>query len=243
MTTLSQWLATPVGRRCLANEQRLSRQALDRVFGEQLLQIGSWGPRDAFLRYARTQRKALVTFERGEHAPDIVCDSAHLAVSSDSVDAVFLPHTLERSPSPHALLREVDRVLRADGHLIVLSFAPVSAWGLRHMMSRDGYPAGNRRMIRDGRLRDWLELLSFEVEAAKGYCHTLPIERFRQLGSFPRERWAQRWLPMLAGGYMLCAQKRTRVLTPIRPLWKQRRLRAVGGLEPTTRASRSRARE
>lgn len=244
MTTLTEWLGTPVGRRCLTNEQRLIRQALDRVFGEQLLQIGSWGPRDAFLRYARTQHKALVTFGGGDTVPDIVCDSAHLAISTDSVDAVFLPHTLERSPSPHALLREVDRVLRADGHLIVLSFAPMSAWGLRHVLARGGYPHGNRRMIRERRLRDWLELLSFDVDAAKAYCHTLPFEQFRQLGAFPRERWAQRWLPMLAGGYMLCAQKRTRVLTPIRPLWRQPRLRAVGGLvEPTTRASRTRARE
>ena len=27
------------------------------------------------------------------------------------------------------VLREVDRVLRADGHLIVLSFAPGGLWG------------------------------------------------------------------------------------------------------------------
>jgi hypothetical protein len=98
-------------------------------------------------------------------------------------------------------------------------------------------------MIRERRLRDWLELLSFEVAPATAYCHTLPFERFRQLGTFPRERWAQRWLPMLAGGYLLAAQKRTHTLTPIRPVWTQRRLRAVGGLvEPTTRVSRTRVR-
>jgi SAM-dependent methyltransferase len=242
--TLSSWLGTPVGRRCLANEQRVIRQALDCVFGEQLLQIGSWGARDAFLRYARTQRKALLTFVPGEEHPDIVSDPAHLAVASDSVDAVFLPHTLERTPSPHALLREVDRILRADGHLIVLSFVPGGAWGLRHLLARDGYPHGSRRLIRERRLRDWLELLSFEVASPVAYCHTLPFERVRRLGTLPRERWAQRWLPMLAGGYLLCAQKRTHVLTPIRPAWKKRRLRVVGGLvEPTTRVSRTRARE
>jgi SAM-dependent methyltransferase len=240
--SLSNWLSTPVGRRCLANEQRLIRHALDCVFGEQLLQIGSWGVRDAFLKYARTQRKALLTFDQSEDTGDIVGDPARLGIASDSVDVVFLPHTLERTPSPHALLREVDRVLRADGHLIVLSFVPGSAWGLRHLLARKGYPFGARRMLRERRLRDWLELLSFEVDTSIGYCHTLPLERFRQLGTFPRERWAQRWLPMLAGGYLLCAQKRTRTLTPIRSAWKQRRLRVVGGLvEPTARASRTRA--
>lgn len=244
--TIEDWLSTPVGRRCLANEQRLIRQALDRVFGEQLVQIGSWGARDAFLRYARTQRKALLGVDAADREADIMSDPAELAIASDSVDAVLLPHTLERTPSAHALLREVDRILRADGHLIVLSFVPAGVWGLRHMLSRHvfagrGYPAGSRRMIRERRLRDWLELLSFDVEAAQNYCHTLPFEQFRRFGTFPRERFAARWLPFLAGGYLLRAQKRTLPLTPLRPAWKPRRLRVVGGLvEPTTRASRTR---
>ncbi|MBN1238382.1 MAG: SAM-dependent methyltransferase, partial [Gammaproteobacteria bacterium] len=110
--TLSDWLATPLGRRCLANEQRLARRVLDRVFGEQLLQIGTWGGPSTFLRYARTQRRALVDW-RTDTQPDLICDPSELAIAADTVDAVILPHTLERIPSPHALLREVDRVLRA----------------------------------------------------------------------------------------------------------------------------------
>src|SRR5690606_17006646 len=198
LETLGDWLATPLGRRCLANEQRLARRVLERVFGELLLQVGCWGGRHAFLRYARTQRKALVDW-RMDSGADVVCDTAALAIPSDSVDAVILPHTLERIPSPHALLREVDRVLRADGPIIALSFAPTGPWGLRHLLSPGGYPIGQKRMIREGRLRDWLELLSFEVSSARRYCHTLPFEQFRQFGTFPKEDWAQRWLPMLSG--------------------------------------------
>ncbi len=232
----ADWLATPLGRRYLANEQRLIRQALDRVFGEQFLQIGSWGGHGTFLRYARTQRRALVDW-RGDVAADLICDPERLAVASDSVDAVLLPHTLERTVSPHALLREVDRVLRADGHLIVLSFAPGGLWGLRHLLADEGYPAGRERAIREGRLRDWLELLSFEVPPATRYCHTVPIERFKQLRVLPREERAQKWLPMFSGGYLLRAQKRVQPLTPVRLWRRQPRLRVVGGLvEPTTRA-------
>lgn len=239
--TLGDWLSTPLGRRCLANEQRLIRRVLERVFGEQLVQVGCWGWRQAFLRHARTQRTALVAWSTNDEA-DLVCDPAALAIASDSVDAVILPHTLERIPSPHALLREVDRVLRADGQLIVLSFAPTGPWGLRHLLSPAGYPVGQRRMIREGRLRDWLELLSFEVGTARRYCHTLPLEQFRQFGTFPKEDWAHRWLPMLSGGYLLQAQKRVHPLTPIRPVWRQPRLKAVGGLEPSTRVTQHVAR-
>jgi len=235
------WLSTPLGRRCLANEQRVIRNAFERVFGEQLLQIGTWGGRDTFLRYARTQRVSIAGWPDSESSADFICQADRLAVATDSVDAVLLPHTLERTATPHALLRESDRILRADGHLIVLSFAPSGPWGLKHLLSRGGYPAGHRRMIREGRLRDWLELLGLEVGPPVPYCHTLPFEGIRRLATVPHERWARRWLPMLAGGYMLLAQKRVVRLTPVRPGWKRPRLRAVGGLvEPSTRASRNR---
>ena len=239
--TLGDWLGTPLGRRCLANEQRLARRVLERVFGEQLLQIGSWGAPSTFLRHARTQRKVLVDW-RPDVGADLICAPGELAIASDTIDAVILPHTLERIRSPHALLREVDRVLRADGQLIVLSFAPTGPWGLRHLFSPGGYPIGQQRMIREGRLRDWLELLSFEIGSARRYCHTLPLEQFRQVGTFPKEEWAQRWLPMLSGGYLLHSQKRVHPLTPIRPVWRQPRLKAVGGLEPSTRVSQHVAR-
>ena len=174
------WLATPLGRRCLANEQRLIRGALERVFGEQFLQIGAWGARNSFLRFARTQRRALIDWRPGV-AADLISDPEQLAIASDSIDVVLLPHTLERTESPHALLREVDRILRPDGHLLVLSFAPGGLWGVRHLFAARGFPAGRERMIREGRLRDWLELLSFDVGSATRYCHTLPLERFKQL--------------------------------------------------------------
>lgn len=232
----SNWLATPLGRRCLSHEQRLLRRTLDRVFGEQLLQVGTWGAKDQFLRYARTQRAAVLD---EEGAPDVLSSLDRLAVASDSIDAILLPHSLERSETPHAVLREAARVLRPDGCLLVLGFAPTAFWGLRHLVARDGYPPGSRHLIRERRLGDWLELLSFDIEPAVSYCHTLPLEKVRRTGSLPRERFARRWLPFLAGGYLLVARKRAVPLTPMRPAFKRPRLRAVGGLvEPTTRVSR-----
>lgn len=236
------WLDTPLGRRCIENEQRLVAGALDRIFGEQLLQIGLWGDRRTFVSHARTQRTTVLGESTECRDVDLISDGGSLAIASDSIDAVLLPHTLEYSPSAHALLREVDRVLRGDGHLIVLGFHPGGPFGIRHLFDPHGYPPGSRRLIREGRLADWLELLSFDVAATEGYCHALPFERSARLAAFPSEQWARRWLPFAAGGYLLVAQKRVIRMTPIRPTWRRRRLRAVGGLvEPTTRASRTRA--
>jgi SAM-dependent methyltransferase len=234
----SDWLATPLGRRCLSTEQRLVRRTLDCVFGEQLLQVGSWGARDQFVRYARTQRTAVLDEPGEATSADIVSSLDRLAIAADTIDAIVLPHTLERTESPHAVLREAARVLRPDGCLLALGFAPTGFWGLRHLLARGGYPQGSRHLIREGRLRDWLELLSFEVEPAQGYCHTLPLEKVRRTGSVPRERWARRWLPLLAGAYLIVARKRIVHLTPIRPAFRRPRLRAVGSLvEPSTRIS------
>lgn len=236
----TRWLSTPLGRRCLATEQRLVRRTLERMFGEQCLQIGIWGSTDSFLPYARTQRAASLEWRDGLTA-SVRSRTDRLAVASDSVDVVLLPHTLELIPSPHALLREVDRVLRADGYLVVLSFQPSGPWGLRHLLSRRGYPPGHQRLIREGRLRDWLELLSFEIGTRERYCHALPLEQIRRFGTLPKERWASRWLPGLGGGYLLSAQKRVHPLTPIRRPWAQRHLKVVGGLvEPTARAPQRR---
>lgn len=235
--TQSGWLSTPLGQRCLATEQRVIRRALDRLFGEQLLQIGLWGDDQTFLPFARTQHAATVDW-RESSQPDVLSHTDRLAIASDSIDVVLLPHTLELISSPHALLREVDRVLRADGHLVTLSFDAGGAWGLRHLLSRHGYPRGHERLIRERRLRDWLELLSFEVGLREHYLHTLPIERLAGFGARHNENWVGRWVPGLSGGYLLSAQKRVHPLTPIRPSWRRSRLKVVGGLvEPSTRVS------
>ena len=235
---IGDWLATPLGSCLLEAERQQVATIMEQVFGVQFVQIGLWGAADSFLPLSRTQRSALVT-----PAPTVpgalVMDAQHLALSTDCADVVLLPHTLERTATPHGLLREVDRILRPDGHLIILSFNPGSPWGLRHLVTPGGYPPGALRLIREGRLSDWLELLSFDVEPAEHYCHLPPLNRVRENAAVPDA--IARWLPFLAGGYVLNARKRVHPLTPVRPGWRRPSLKVVGGLvEPTTRTRTTR---
>ncbi len=176
MTQIPGWLNTLTGRDLLREEVRQVRRALENVFGDQLVQIGGWGEPGLFRRLARTRRAAVVT-ETPVPGADLVARPDSLAIASDCVDAVLLPHTLELASDPHAVLREVDRILRPDGSLVVLGFNPWGWWGLRHAISRRGFPPGSQRVISDGRLHDWLRLLDFKVYGSAFYYFVPPILR------------------------------------------------------------------
>jgi SAM-dependent methyltransferase len=234
-TELQRWLRSPLGQRVYARERKLAAESLAQVFGWQLLQIGLWGDDDGLIAEARTQRRTVLAWHGERQRSAIRSRTDALAIASDSVDAVVLPHTLEYEPEPHEILREVGRIMAAEGHLIIFGFRPLSAWGLRHLFAHGGYPPGLERMIGEGRLKDWLKLLGFEIVDAQRYLFALPwgFGATSPHGFF--ERSGRRVWPLLAGGYALKARKRVYTLTPIRPRWKRLRPQVVGGLiEPTT---------
>lgn len=245
----ADWLRGQLGQRVYALEHKLTGEALAQVFGWQLLQIGVWGDQHRLMEGARTQRKAVLARDGLDGMADADGTSRvmslrsrtdSLAVASDSVDAVLLPHTLEYEADPHGLLREVERILLGDGQLIVMGFRPFSSWGVRHVLTRQGFPPGARQLIGEMRLRDWLKLLGFEVIDARRYLFTWPwgataprSERFLELAG-------DRVWPLFAGAYMIKARKRVYTLTPIRPRWRTPK-KVMGGLiEPTSRVKTNR---
>ena len=140
--TVQRWLATPLGNSLLQQEARVVEEAFDGIFGEQCLQLGDWGDPMVFLRLARTQRCALISEFLRVDGVSAIGQLHRLPVQADSIDAVILPHTLDYSDRPHAILREVHRVLRPNGHLIVLGFRPGGLWGLQTPRARRRAAAG-----------------------------------------------------------------------------------------------------
>ena len=235
---LDRWLATPLGQALLAQEERLLEEAFDGIFGEQCLQLGIWGDGNRFLRLSRTQRSASVAdFAAPAATPSAIGRMHRLPIASDSVDAVLLPHTLDFHDRPHALLREVHRVLRSDGHLVILGFKPGGLWGLRRLIPGAAMPPAAQRLISDRRLRDWLQLLDLRIHGLTRYFVHWPLPGNKGTRSQAWEQRGQRWWPELAACYMLTAQKRLMTLTPVRKPWRSRP-KVVGGLvEPSTRVS------
>ena len=179
---MQEWLETPLGGALLQQEARVVEDALDGVFGDHCLQLGLWGENRTFMRFTRTRRCSLIA-ETSEGKPCVVGNMHQLPVESDSIDAVLLPHTLDYSDRPHAILREVDRVLRRDGQLIILGFKPVGLWGLRRLIPGAGIPPGADHLISDRRLKDWLQLLDMRIERTSRYFFRWPLPGNKAGGS------------------------------------------------------------
>jgi SAM-dependent methyltransferase len=218
----------------LEQERARVGTSLECAFGLHCVQVGSWGGSDAFLAHARTRRTALVAMP-GVPGAAVIAEPAALALLSDSVDVMLLPHTLEFEPDPHEVLREVVRVLRGEGELLVLGFEPLGSWSLRNAFTRGGCPPGLRRTISERRLADWLKLLGFEVDAAERFLYAPPL---RALHTGQARGWLERigrraW-PRLSGAYLLHARKRVHSMTPVR-LRSRGRTAVIGVAEPAAR--------
>jgi SAM-dependent methyltransferase len=226
------WFEGPLGARVLREETALAPLALDDVFGFELLQVGAWGPAQHLLDGARTQHTTLV-------APDVrpgvtLCASLDsLPLRSDSIDAIFLPHTLELVEDPYAVLREAERVLCAEGCLMICGFNPFSGWGARRAFAeyvgRPAFPPQTQRMLSERRLRDWVALLGFDVDSVYGYLGLLPTK------GRPRAGAAQTRAAWMAGAYLLKARKRVKTMTLVRPRRRSRQRVLVGAAEPTSK--------
>ena len=232
---LEAWLAGPLGAMLLEQERVIVAQSLECAFGLHCLQIGAWGEPATFLSLARTRRTALVA---GSNARGValVAEPDALALQSDSVDVLLLPHTLEFAAEPHEVLRESGRVLTGEGVLLVLGFEPLGVWSVRHAFTRGGFPPGRIRTIPAQRLSDWLKLLGFEVGAAERFLYVPPFASLQTGGARGVfERIGRRAWPRLSGAYLLHAYKRVRSLTPVR-MRSRLRTAVIGGLaEPAAR--------
>ncbi len=223
---LTAWWQTSLGRALLAAESELLGEALEDVFGWEFLQVGAWGSSRDLLSCCRTRRQTVVAAKGFPGGADIIARPSQL------------PHTLEFAADPYAIVREVDRVLVAEGQLLVLGFRPWSLWGMRARWSRSGFPPGMRRVLSERRLREWLVLLGYEVVAEHSYLYCTPWSKGLSKGE-GTGRILRRGLthPLPASAYLLKARKRVYSLTPIRPRFREKPGVLGGLVKPTTRSS------
>src|SRR5258706_6955092 len=119
--TLAEWFATPLGQYLLAREQAYFDRTLSDIFGFHALQIGL--PEYPLLKASRITTRLTVDLEE---PAQVLADPHWLPFAENGIDLVIVPHTLEFTDEPHQLLREIHRVIRPEGQLIIAGFNPYS---------------------------------------------------------------------------------------------------------------------
>lgn len=251
---LAAWLATAPGRYLLAWEQQRVDGVVADLFGFHALQLGL--PALDALRTNRMPHRWCASDELwplpsrtptwradaaatptggpgGDPKPPRVllhCDFDALPFPNHCLDLVVMPHTLEFARDAHRTLREVERVLVPEGRAVIFGFNPASLWGLRQRLPRcEPFLPRSGEFIGYWRLRDWLRLLSFEVEGGRFGCYAPPLTAPRWLERFGwMDRLGDRWWPVLGAVYSIVVVKRVRGMRLV-GLARDTRRRAVAG--------------
>jgi SAM-dependent methyltransferase len=249
---LQDWFQTPAGRYLLEWERVHVDAAVADIFGYHALQLGT--PELQGLRANRMPHQWLATEQLSPDRdlsmqfPALLTDFSALPFPASSVDLLVLPHTLEFCADPHATLREVERVLVPEGRVVICGLNPLSLWGLRqkrdHLYRKLGV---GQLFLPDGgafigywRLRDWLQLLGFEVEVGKFGCYRPAVSSEKWLQRLEwMERIGERWWPILGSAYFLVAVKRVRGMRLMEPGWKTAPIRAGKAVSIARRANDS----
>ncbi len=235
----ARWYTTDLGQSLVAAERQRLTHLLPGLYGPIALQVSRHGY-PQMLDASEAVSHVFVN-ERFDNVNDelaVSADAEALPFDTKSIGVVLLPHVLEFSEDPHQVLREVSRVLVPEGHLVLLGFNPMSMWGLRNLVAGgDEYPWSGR-YYRLSRVKDWLQLLGFEMTVGTMAYYRPPAssERFNKRFMF-LDSVGDRWWPLMAAVYILIARKREIGMTPITPSWKKKKQLTPGLAEPVTKNS------
>ncbi|MCC7152741.1 MAG: class I SAM-dependent methyltransferase [Rubrivivax sp.] len=214
---LGHWATTAPGRYLFDWEQARLDEAVADAFGFHALQLGL--PGLEALRANRMPQRWLADETTDGTGVMLCCEFDALPFASDSLDLIVLPHALEFARDPHLMLREVERVLRPEGRIVITGFNPTSLFGLRQRLARTRLglrqPPEAVGAPREGsfigywRMRDWLRLLGFAIEGGQFGCWRPPLRSERWLARLQwLDRVGERWWPVLGAAYLLVAVKR-----------------------------------
>ena len=223
-TSISDWYQTELGQFLLDELTEKLDPVLSTSFGYYSLQIGCAAESRSLLRSCRVRHH--FNLDRHMLNTDICSHPGLLPISNDSVDLVILMHQLSTTDEPHALLREVSRVMIPQGKLVVIDFNPLSLWGLRHFFQSwlEQVPWSGH-YFSASRLTDWMQLLGFDLQKQIKVGYLPPIQ---QPGVLKHLSWLEKgmrnWLKFSSALNVLVFEKNMVPLTRVRARWITRKI-------------------
>ncbi|MFV0575544.1 MAG: methyltransferase domain-containing protein [Vibrio sp.] len=192
-----------------------------KLFGYHMLKLGGLS---CELTTHQCNIKHQVNVDTVNPLHSVIADAYELPFVEKSIDAALVCHQLDYCSDPHRLLREVDRIIIDDGHLILTGFNPLSLIGLSSLMPwRKNNLPWSGRMFTPYRIKDWLSVLNYEVVHCDTYA-LFPIKKGK-----PVTTWLEHGLgscgSVFGSVYFIVAKKRMYPLNPIKTHWKVKQRR------------------
>ncbi|MBN2647201.1 MAG: methyltransferase domain-containing protein [Thiotrichales bacterium] len=234
---LKQHYASALGSGIYAQERRLIDAALANLFGYFVLQLGAISEED-LLAQSRVNTKVLLdsgfperaVLQQGLHF--VQADLDYLPIGRDQVDVILLPHTFEAAADPHLLLRQVDTMLRAEGHLVITGFHAKGCWVWRQKWFNKASIMQQAQLVDPQQLQEWLSVLGYEVKQRRFtsvQCAQNPAsEGFWAQLIGRSERLLQRLGWQFGNVYCLVAKKKLDAPTLVGVKWRMPRWQAMG---------------
>lgn len=223
---LKQWFANATGQALLAEEKDCLAEILPNLFGYHIVQVGELAG-ESLMTSSRINHHALLNIAPQEtpEAEVAVCRASQLPIEGNTIDVVLLPHVLEFEEDPHEVLREAERILIGEGHIVILAFNPISLWGLGHLLlAWRREPPWSGQFFRSSRVQDWLGLLGFDILEKRTIYFRPPTRSERLIKRLAfLEELGHYAFPWFGAAYMIVAKKRLVTMTPTKTLWSVRR--------------------
>ena len=229
--SIEEWYQSPLGEKTFSAEKLSVNEIISRLFGYHILQIGL--ENQNLIDESPAGHKIIFSSAWYPGVRKAVTDCERLPLASDSIDAIVLYHALDFTDDSHELLREVTRVLRPGGQMLIIGFNPVSIWGMWRWFKRKKSLPWKGRFLSIRRLSDWLRLLNLHIDSINTCVHFLPFNINRVLNYAEiMENFGRRLKSPFGGSYSIRCVKQVVPITPI--VTRRRSIRSTASAFPVT---------
>ncbi|MFI3217374.1 MAG: methyltransferase domain-containing protein [Methylococcales bacterium] len=166
---LFAYFQTPRGKLLKELEVAYLQRSITVGCQQTLLQIGGLGWENEFIDCSLYQNFSVLDAKKlgSDDALKVSAKSYALPFQSNCFDMIIVPHLLEFDASRFQTIREIERILKPEGILIIINFNPWSFSVLYQFLldKRRLADSWKGHFISRARLFDWLKLLNFEVNS------------------------------------------------------------------------------
>ncbi len=211
-----EWYGTTTSGRILQSiEAAYLQNSLQLTYRQTILQVGVLGSEHIFIPEDFKNQFVTLSLDNDNPCPRGAAlrgDVHALPLASASVDVLIVPHVLEFVDDPHAVVREIDRVLKPEGQVFVLCFNPLNVRALlQSRVQRRTF--GSFNLIPPYRVLDWMSLLNLDARYHAGFSAATG-----EVILSPSS-WFQCSRAYLSMAYAVRAIKRVYTVVPMQPSW------------------------